>query len=579
MIRLMYCLAVLVFFVSSKGFAQQSETKKRFLAAKQKVETRKYSEAQSALGRIASGNSTYADYAAFLYAFAAHKTGDYYNGQDMLKRLLNRSPRWEKKDEAYYLLGVLSFEAGNYKAGLQALKSITNSSLRTDIYSLKRRFLPRTELNELKQLYRLYPSDKAVGQCLADKFISTDRLSSDDKVSLEGIRKKYAYDPRPEVKERKEAAKLKDSYNAAVFLPFMTSSSGASNRRMQFTYDMYQGMKMAKDALQKEGVKLNLHLCDTKKSSTEVKFFLEQNGMPGLDLMIGPLYPNAMPPATDFSEEYGIAMVNPVSHNELLLKNEYQFLFASSYSAQAAAAADYAVDSLGADKAYIIYGKKEKDEALAKAYKEKLEARGGEVIVFEKVSPEENLYTSLKKILSNVKAVEPDKGSPKTIEPGSLGLRKAKDTTVHIFAALEDQATAVSLTSILQSAEVDVPIFTVRKWLDFQQVDIKQFEYRKLFLMADYHIDYEKAYIKEFTRNYVEEMSILPSDFAFIGFETVFHFGKILKKYGKEFYRETDKLSYREGRLGIDFLVGEDRSNQAAPLLRLEGGTFRKVNN
>src|SRR5690606_30410614 len=69
----------------------------------------------------------------------------------------------------------------------------------------------------------------------------------------------------------------KAEYNVAVMFPFMTDKlpTDNSNRPNQFLLDMYQGIRIAADSLNKTGEKIKLFAFDTEKDPEKFKALLK----------------------------------------------------------------------------------------------------------------------------------------------------------------------------------------------------------------------------------------------------------------------------------------------------------------
>ncbi len=264
-------------------------------------------------------------------------------------------------------------------------------------------------------------------------------------------------------------------------------------------------------------------------------------------------------------------MVNPLSYTpELIEGNRNTYLFEPSYYTQAKAVADYSFDSLNANKAYIIYGDSRKDSTLAFAYKRKVEQKGGKIMVFEKVSAGKNTFNRINSLL------KPIASKPARLKEGEEFKKPEGDTTAHIFVASSELAVAGSVISVLKTAMVDIPLFIDKDWLKFDQIDMNDFMDRSVFFIYTDYISPLKS--KEFITKYINTTNLLPSEYAYVGYESLYFFGKTLHKYGVNFESQLKKERFREGKVMIGQNYYGSNDNQLVPLLRFVNNRLEIVN-
>jgi ABC-type branched-subunit amino acid transport system substrate-binding protein len=322
-------------------------------------------------------------------------------------------------------------------------------------------------------------------------------------------------------------------------------------------YDLYNGILLAVERLQKEGMNIQVRAFDSSRDSVKTREILADPFFRQVDLFIGPLFPTTIPVVNQFVGMYGKVMVNPVSSNQQVInRNPYVFLSASTPSTQARRVADYAIDSLKSRKVYIVHGGNESEDEMAAAYQVYFEQRGGKV-VYRK----------------------PFDYSPKGFNNLLNDLRPlATDTTSHVFVCSSDPVVAVNLTSALQNIKSKAPVFAPQPWLTINQLDFQQMESLPLYVYHPQFVDDADNYIREFTRDFVRKMSIIPSPYAFTGYDTMYFFGQLLRKYGTSLPTSIHTHGFQRGELfpGFSYLGGND--NQFVPILRFHKGDLQVVN-
>ena len=99
-------------------------------------------------------------------------------------------------------------------------------------------------------------------------------------------------------------------YKVVLMLPFCIGMSEKYKVRDKMA-DYYEGVEIAILELEKQGIKMNLTVLDTRQDSMEVIRLLSNPGMQNIDLLIGPVYDNEMVEAQKFCSIYKIPMVSP----------------------------------------------------------------------------------------------------------------------------------------------------------------------------------------------------------------------------------------------------------------------------
>jgi len=102
-------------------------------------------------------------------------------------------------------------------------------------------------------------------------------------------------------------------------------------KRNQFVLDMYEGMKMAVDTLNAQGIHLDLYAYDTDRTAEGTRSLLDMEELKSSDLLVGPLFQEQSKLVLEFSEKNKINMINPITNNsEFLGKNPFALLYQPS---------------------------------------------------------------------------------------------------------------------------------------------------------------------------------------------------------------------------------------------------------
>jgi TolA-binding protein/ABC-type branched-subunit amino acid transport system substrate-binding protein len=561
-------LRIIILLLSSftcqlKGAQAQSdqELKNSYQYGKQLLLEGKYSNAKDIFYKLTLPfpNNIYDKYAYYLYSIASYQSGDKETAKTYLQKMIEKFPTFSQIDDAKYFLGIVHFDLGELKQGIEMMNTIKQSSFSENIAATKKNFLYKATTEQLKNLHRQNIQDEVLGRTLAQK-LTAQRLNADEKILLGSLIQKYnladikAADYSNQVNV---APILKPTYNVALFLPFMQKETSPyySNRRYQFVYDMYEGIKMAQKDLENEGVKLKLFAFDTERNDTTVQELVKKEWNSEIDLIVGPLYPNNIKELMKLAEAKKINIVNPMgNNNELLNNNPYLFSVESTPETQGTKAAEFALSNFAGKTAFIYFGEKLQDSLTAFAYQKRLEKETGYQVITQRLKSKVGYYNYLNDLTKFSKA-----------------------DSAHLFICTDEESKAINFVSALRSAKRGFPILTYRSWLDFSQLSFEQLEQLNVhFLMTDY-ILHNKA-TGEFQREYINRTNVFPSRFAYIGYETFYYFGKLMATFGTNFQDVLKRKSYEKGKLMAGFNFYNNNDNQCITITKFNDGELEVVN-
>lgn len=115
---------------------------------------------------------------------------------------------------------------------------------------------------------------------------------------------------------------LKDRYNIAVLTPMYLDSVDLEKnlthipKFMMPGIDFYQGVRIAADTLQKQGLKFNLYIYDSKSNYLNVKNLIGSDKLDSMDLIIGNASVSDLGLLADFAKKKNINFVSAVSPSD-----------------------------------------------------------------------------------------------------------------------------------------------------------------------------------------------------------------------------------------------------------------------
>ena len=541
---------IIQLFIITSVFAQSPRVfKKKYLYAKTLISENKFSNASEVLKGIIQPqeNNNYVEYANYLYGFSLYHENKKKDCERVLKQLTKKYPTWNNINEVWYLLAITEFDLDKPDEALMYIHNIKDSSFSDNIYALKTVKYSEYTYNQLKILYTLHPTDKELGKVLLIKLYQMIPLERDKKLFDELI---VLYLP-DSLKINAEKTEKKEVYNIAVILPFRALDIDPNISKRRNILDLYQGICLAKEKLEAEGIKINIFSFDTEKDSTKTVKILNDLSISTIDLIIGPLYANSVKLVNQFSKEHKIPMINPLSHNHSIIDlNPYAFLMNLSYETQGRILADFAIDSLEVDSTYIVYGGNSKDSLLARSYMERFQERNKAVNLVHGFDYSENEFDLLLEDLDTLIA----------------------DSTSNILISTTQQVVAVNVISALQYNKLSMPILGFGNWLNFNQLTFDQMEETNIHFLYPNYINVESENYKKWKKNYFEKMSIFPTLYSSIGYETMCFWGRKLFDHGTKVAKEIHSDLLNQGVIfpGYDFQDSND--NQYAPIMKFSNG-------
>ncbi|SNR33435.1 ABC transporter substrate-binding protein [Hymenobacter mucosus] len=487
--------------------------------------------------------------AAYLYAVAASRAQKWAEAEQMLNLLRNQYPQWSNLPEAFFLQGQVSFEQGDFDNALRVLAQLPSDRLATERENMKAVYLPRIkDKATYLSLLKTYPQEAALGRAYADKLANGGWYTDDDRTQLDQLIAQFSldrarYTPRPR-------AQKKSTYNIGVLLPFeFGDPSWETRRKNQFVTDLYAGLRIAQDSLQREGRPVQLFAYDTGADTLQLKQVLALPELAGMDLIIGPVYKSGSKILARYAQQKQIVVVNPLSEDgALVLDNPWHYLFEPSAATQARQAAQFAFTRLGGPRTALVLYEDNKDEAaFGQAYKQTYEALGGQVV-------------QLRRINSDVE---------ESLAAGFAGVDLK--TIGHLVVASNGKKAGPYTLGLLQTQTPRPPLITYASWLENNRVSLGQLNARSVYFVHPKFTDKTSEGVRRFRQLYTQRQNLPPSVFAFTGFELLYYFGNQLHQNGPAFQQALATGGPVSGSVfqGIGY-PGGAHDNQYVPITKLE---------
>jgi len=553
-----YSLFILL-LITHALVAQQATLSEREYALKYKKAVQLYAgqqylEAQSELTPLTNRKYTNSmvPYAHFYHALCSFKQNKFFEARIVLRQLFERFPDWDKIDEAYYLYANAALSDNYIDEGMQYINRISGTILKKDIENmLYYHFSKVTDRTQLKQLNQKFPNNAVIAQILVDNIqksrnVSKEELEISDQLTNRFNLGESTTNPKKSTTQHKR--ENKGVVNIAVLLPFRLNDFDASkgNRANQYIYDLYAGMKLAKNKLEAEQINVNLLTFDIDRDASLISALVEDNQFSQIDLLIGPLYPEANKIANNFAKSNDVVQVHPLSNNRQLISSDKNtFLAAPSFETQSAKALEYMKTQTIGRTVAIYYGNTRKDSTFAYAYRDEATKAGIEVITIRKFTNPEDIDT--------------------------------RRRPSHVFISGSETTFGGKVINALDKKKVTSPIIAASSAFDFEGSSLTIFSRELSLIQLDY-VNRDKDEVKNFRSLYFNEQNIAPSYYSYWGYDMLIFYARMLNAGKNQLRNSLNAIEYTQGYTldGFDYTNGSNE-NQIVPIIKYQDGRFIEV--
>lgn len=343
-----------------------------------------------------------------------------------------------------------------------------------------------------------------------------------------------------------------------VMLPFYSSikDSLASRdyRLREAAIHMYRGILSAADSLEKLGFRANIHVWDVTENNSKIHRLLSGKEMDGIDLVIGPLFKEAIAEVQKWCLENGAHMVVPVQQpNRVLLNAPALSKSVAGSVTQWMSIARYAHQKFGRDNVVLIDSKILDDRKLVESFKEEWLRLDND---------------SLKKVIV-------------CDDLSNLNISGILPTGKCLVAVPTGDKKVISAVFRSLGGRSDIDVIGLESWDDLESINTG--------LRNKYHVSYpQQTFLNTNTKlalnwrdNYRRRFFTEPNDFSLTGYDVLLYAGVGLMKHGKNFPANWQGVQARTVGTTFDFIQsGADAGfeNTAIQIIRTENYQVSRVN-
>jgi hypothetical protein len=334
--------------------------------------------------------------------------------------------------------------------------------------------------------------------------------------------------PAPKLEIYPEAVK-KDRYRIAVLSPmFLDSVDWEKNltrlpKHMMPGIDFYQGVRIAADSLEKQGYKIDLYIFDSKSNYLNVENLIASDKLDSMDIIIGNASVGDLKLLANFAKQKKINFISAVSPADAgQTLNPYFTIIQPRLISH--------IESI--------------HKHINKRY-----AENNVVYVLGASNAEINGFTYFKNDANNSLPPRFTELALKSDELDVTTLIKKIDTsynTVVVLGTLDPEITYKNLQVLHTVAKrFKLKVYcmpTTEAIKNLNKTD--EFPFMPIYYTTSYMIDQITPASQYITRKYKQKMGSAPSDIVYKGYESMYFFSSLLKKYGVPFNKYLGDNSY-----------------------------------
>lgn len=564
----------LILSIASTSFAQ--DYKDQYKTAKSLFVKEKYAEALDAFQALMvyDKNNPYSEHATFYVGLTAQKLGYTLLAKQTFAQLIKLYPNWVNIDEAKYQLACIDFRKGDYFLAIKEINELKDNTVKEDGVNAKQFFVSSIEdVETLKLLLEEFPSDRIIARQLA-KSITSGEHETAYRTLFDSLNKVFNLS-LANYPSKTSTQKEKKAFRVSLLFPFTLSvlEPTPSKKKNQFVIDLYQGMKLAVDSLNKRGIQIELLAYDTERNLDTLKKILKNDELKYSDLLVGPLFVDEAKMVNEFSMANKIPVINPVSSNgEFLADNKYALLLKPSFRTIAQKAAEFCSKSKAKKTFAVFSGDNPKDSVLANSFITTAKSLGMKMVFSESVTKEK--AAQVQNILAT--AIEFDKYR----NPTEFKLKR--NAIGCIYVASDNPLIFSKVINSVEARNDSVLVIGNEAWLKDNSVDYGIYERLGVVFTASSFTSTDSEPYSNFRKRFIQRHGSFPStyeNYAKDGYDFAIFMGEVLTTNSGDFLAAIRSKQFFNGSLSNGYSFKAANDNQQLALIRFKNGELFKAEN
>ena len=332
------------------------------------------------------------------------------------------------------------------------------------------------------------------------------------------------------------------SYNISVLFPFYSDAYNPENdrsrKKSKRAVQLYGGMKLAINKLEKEGVKMNINVFDTKGKTAVTNELMRRGDVYSADVIFGPFRSDNLKIGAAIAQEIKKPFISPMNPSDKITANNPYFIQAKpSLSAHCEAITDHLLNTYTPTQVVLVVrdkvGERERIKMFQDALASKLKSKDGEKF-------REYLVTDYGNEFENMDFT-------------NYMLEGAPTVFVVPSWSSESFINNVLRKIRLVKLENEVRVYGMPQWKDYERVSYDYYEVLDVHVSSDNQLDRSKTNIQNFARAYFDKFGEMPTEDAYYGYDMTLYMGKMLVKHGSQFQTQIDAEPFMGLTTGFEF--------------------------
>ncbi len=322
-------------------------------------------------------------------------------------------------------------------------------------------------------------------------------------------------------------------YNVAFLLPFYSHRFGdgtelprSSGPALQF----YGGAKMALDELAAEDLNLNVTVHDTKGSRETVRNLMGTRELQEAHMVVGPFIKDNIKIAAEAAKVNRTPIISPISPSSNVTNNNSYFVQVSPYLQTHCEAITQHVRARHRPEQIVLVVRNKEAEISRLRYFQAENAR---------LNGSEDGPRLKEFIVTDQTSDFSEMDISSYILEG--------DTTVFVVPSWSNESFIYSLMRNLQVAKQKnhVIVYGMPQWMKYQRISYDYFEQLHLHVSSSFYTDMDNSDVTDFKQKYFDRYGIVPGNEAYIGYDVMLYFGRMMSKHGTRFQDRLDAEAAR----------------------------------
>ncbi len=299
----------------------------------------------------------------------------------------------------------------------------------------------------------------------------------------------------------------KTEFKVALILPFHYDAETARERRTSdYMLAYYQGVKLALNNLDLNGLKMKMYVYDDESNLTELSSILRKSSMKSMDMIIGSVGEKQINMVSEYGLKHDIPVVSPFTTlDSVKSSNPKLYCPTPGNSDKTKGVIAFVNESYPDNSVIVVSDESPYSASMKESYQEAFKSTQRKAVAYENPS-----YNSWGDILSK------------------------DEPTVVIVLSRNPTTVSTTLSKIYQTKR-DVVVIGDYSWSNFQDNDYKFWDKMKVHLVASDFVNDTAADVKNFRINFRLVNRTDPTVYAYIGYDQFMFMGKFLMAFGEHF--------------------------------------------